>query len=378
VANVEAAEQESRPFAMGLTPINFDDTPAGTQRMSRLLREHADVVAIYLDFGVPWPEAFEGKPFHPAVQKEIAATKERISPEHKVFLALNAGAFNRTEMAGYWGAEWGMARPGRWANKSFDDPEIITAYTNYCRRMIAEFRPTYLAYAIEINMMASADPAAFKRFLVLAEQVYRRLKREHPQLMVFPTIQIDYYHANKQQSEETLRSLLLHSDAIAVSTYPYSRGFTPATLPPGWFSDVRDVDRNKRFLISETGFPAKPFSSKWFGQAVKVEATPQMQREYLERVLTDAHRLDAQLVNWFFPEDIAAYFRRGLKDAQKASGDGPPGDDEFLVQMGIESAQGLAELFSYVGLSDEHFRPRPAMEQWDSWRRLPRKGVKSR
>jgi hypothetical protein len=48
------------------------------------------------------------------------------------------------------------------------------------------------------------------------------------------------------------------------------------------------------------------------------------------------------------------------------------------VQMGIESAQGLAELFSYVGLSDEHYRPRPAMEQWDSWRRLPRKGVKSR
>ena len=81
------------------------------------LAKNAEVVAVYLDWGVPWPEAFEGQPFHENVRKEIAAVKQRISPQHQVFLALNAGAFNRREMAGYWGEKTQMPRPGRWADK---------------------------------------------------------------------------------------------------------------------------------------------------------------------------------------------------------------------------------------------------------------------
>jgi hypothetical protein len=90
-----------RSFLMGLTPMNFDDSPEGTARMKETLAKNAEVVAVYLDWGVPWPEAFEGRPFHENVVREVAAVKQRISPQHQVFLALNAGAFNRREMAGY-------------------------------------------------------------------------------------------------------------------------------------------------------------------------------------------------------------------------------------------------------------------------------------
>ena len=135
---------DERQFLMGLTPMNFDESPAGTERMKAALAKNADVVAVYLDWGVPWPEAFEGRPFHENVRKEIAAVKQRISPQHQVFLALNAGAFNRREMAGYWGEKTQMPRPGRWAEKGLDDPDVITAFGNYCERMIAEFRPSFL------------------------------------------------------------------------------------------------------------------------------------------------------------------------------------------------------------------------------------------
>lgn len=107
-SSAETTRDQSQPasersFLMGLTPMNFDDTPDGTARMKKTLAQNAEVVAVYLDWGVPWPEAFEGQPFHDNVRKEIAAVKQRISPPHQVFLALNAGAFNRREMAGYWG-----------------------------------------------------------------------------------------------------------------------------------------------------------------------------------------------------------------------------------------------------------------------------------
>jgi hypothetical protein len=69
-----------RSFAMGLTPMNFDDTPEGIARMKKTLAKNAEVVAVYLDWGVPWPEAFDGLPFHENVRKETAAVKQRISP----------------------------------------------------------------------------------------------------------------------------------------------------------------------------------------------------------------------------------------------------------------------------------------------------------
>lgn len=139
-----ATGAEERSFLMGLTPRNFDDSAAGTQRMTQALAKNAEVVAVYLDWGVPWPEAFEDRPFHENVRREIAAVRQRISQHHQVFLALNAGAFNRRDMAGYWGEKTQMARPGKWADKGLDDPEAITAFGNYSERMIAEFRPSFL------------------------------------------------------------------------------------------------------------------------------------------------------------------------------------------------------------------------------------------
>ncbi len=366
-----AAESDTRPFVLGLTPMNFDDTPAGTDRMKRSLGEHADVVALYFDYGVPWPEAFEGKPFHPNVQREIAAARQRIGPQHKVFLALNIGAFNRRDMAPYWGAEQGMPRPDRWAEKTPDDPEVITAFGNYCERMIGAFRPDYLCYAIEINMMAGANPKTFEQLLTLAAKVYPRLKQAHPKMLIFPTLQRDFHYGPDDGTVKALRQLLPFSDAVAISTYPHLRGFTAATLPADWFSSLRNVAPDKPFVVAETGFPAERFEGKWFNQPVTVAATPEMQRAYVRRLLTEAQRLDARLVTWFFPEDINAYLRRQIAlvddPARKAEA------DALLAGQDVEALRGLAASCMNIGLSDEQYRPRPAIDEWDSWRRLPLK-----
>jgi len=251
IASAPSQTGGERQFLMGLTPMNFDESPAGTERMTAALAKNADVVAVYLDWGVPWPEAFEGQPFHENVRKEIDAVKQRISPQHQVFLALNAGAFNRREMAGYWGESTQMPRPGRWTDKGLDDPDVITAFGNYCERMIAEFQPTFLCYAIEINMMAGAEPKRFDQLVALAKQIYPRLKAKHPKLLVFPTFQIDFGVPGNVGGEQAVRRLMPYSDAIAVSTYPHIRGFTPETLPAGWLADVRKLAPDKVFIASK-------------------------------------------------------------------------------------------------------------------------------
>lgn len=366
-----ATDPATRSFAMGLTPMNFDETPEGADRMRGLLRDHAEVVAVYLDYGVPWPEAFENRPFHANVQKEIAAIKERIPPRHRVFLALNAGAFNRREMAKYWSEKPEMARPGRWAAKSFEDPEVIEAFGNYCERMVQTFQPDYLCYAIEINMMAGANPGLFEKLLKLAGQVYPRLKKAHPKLLIFPTMQRDFHTGSEDGTVRALRRLLPFSDAVAVSTYPHLRGFTAATLPADWFSSLRNVAPDKPFLIAETGFPAERYEGKWFNQPVTVAGTPQMQRDYVRRLLTDAHRLNARLVVWFFPEDINVYLRRQLALVDDPSKKAEL--DAVLLGQDIEALRGLAASCFNIGLSSERYKPRPAMDEWDDWRRIPKK-----
>jgi len=331
-----------RPFLMALTPTNFDETEQGTRQMKELMAKHAEVVAVYLDYGVPWPEVAEGKPFHKNVQKEISILKQRISPRHKVFLALNAGAFDRRNMAGYWGEKVMMPRPGKWADKTLDDPEIIETFIKYCERMIEEFRPSFLAYAIEINMMAGAEPKRFEQFMTLAERVHPRLKAKHKEILIFPTFQIDF------GGEQVIRRLMPHSDAIAISTYPHIRGLSPATLPSGWLADVRKLAPDKPFIVAETGFPAAPFAGKWlFDRKVRVDATPPMQAEYLRWMLAEARRLDARLFNWFFPHDINAY----LEGQKKLHGVA----NEMVA---------VADMAMNLGLMDGNRQPRPALDVW--------------
>ncbi len=347
---VSISSAEDRSFLMCFTPMNFDDSPTGTRRMRETLAKSAEVVAVYLDWGVPWPEAFAGQPFHANVRKEIAAVKERISPQHQVFLALNAGAFNRREMAGYWGEKTMLPRPGKWAEKSFDDPEIITAFGNYCERMIAEFRPAWLCYAIEINMLAGAEPKRFDQFVVLAGRVYARLKAKHPKLLIFPTFQIDFGVGGNQGTTQIVRRLMPYSDAIAVSTYPHIRGFTPETLPSGWFAEVRKIAPDKVFIVAETGYPAAPYAGTWlFNQQVRVDSSPQSQATYVRWLFNEAHRLDARLVTWFFPEDINHYLEQEKQRHPEAAA--------------------LAAMAMNLGLHDHSYTPRPALDEWEKWKR---------
>ncbi|MCL4195176.1 MAG: hypothetical protein KJZ87_25795, partial [Thermoguttaceae bacterium] len=47
--------------------------------------------------------------------------------------------------------------------------------------------------------------------------------------------------------------------------------------------------------------------------------------------------------------------------------------DALLAGQDVEALRGLAASCMNIGLSDEQHRPRPAIDEWDSWRRLPLK-----
>lgn len=70
-----------------------------------------------------------------------------------------------------------------------------------------------------------------------------------------------------------------------------------------------------------------------------------VQASYVRWPLTEANRLDVQLVTWFFPE----YTKQYLEEEQKRN----------------PAAAGLAPMAMDLGLHDQQSRPRPAFAEWE-------------
>jgi hypothetical protein len=256
----------------------------------------------------------------------------------------------RNDIARYWGDSAEIA--AKWKDRKFDDPETILAYTRYCRRMIALFKPDYFAYGVEVNMLAGANPKKFEQFSTLAKQVYETLKQEHPKLPIFLTFQIDVYHKIPAVQGKVITDLLPWSDYIAVSSYPYMEGYYPSTLPANWFSDVAALDPAKPFAIAETGFIAAESFQK--PNVKPVEGSEQAQADYVRLILETANRQNGRFVVWFFPQDV----------------------DRFWASLSDPASKAFVGMWKTTGLVDKEGRARQGLREWDLWFQRPVKTVR--
>jgi hypothetical protein len=344
----------TRPFYMAMTPWPYDFTPEAIHETYVLIAENTDMVGHHFDDGVPWPEANAGKPFHRAVRENCDFRTSQLEG-HKVYLVLTPISWGRDNLAAYWEKDSNQPLPRKWKKKNFDDPEVIDAYVAYCRRMIEQFRPTYLTYGIEVNMLRERNPKAFVKFVTLAGEVYERLKAEHPDLPRGLTFHVGTFSGSPSEQREALEQLLPFTDFIGVSSYPYGeadrRGDTtfsdPDSIPRDWFRRIRDLAPGKLFAIAETGFLAEPFTSKKYH--ANVPGNPEWQADYLRWLLNEAYELDAELVMWFVPRDYDLFWKK-------------------LEKLSFDD---IAKTWRDTGLWDESGRARPALNIWRQWLELP-------
>ena len=132
---------------------------SGTRSLYDALSRHGDMAAHHFDGGVPWDEALKESPYHFRVRSEIEYRRTHTPENKSVYLAVPHLSIKRNGLAGRWGKGTNLPRAGEWKQKNFSDPEVVRAYTNYCREMIRGFEPDFMACGIEVNMLAvlSAD-----------------------------------------------------------------------------------------------------------------------------------------------------------------------------------------------------------------------------
>ena len=347
-ARTGPAASSSRSFYMGFATTEYDATPQALDQTYAFIAGHGDLVAHHLAAGVPWPEAYDLKRYDPTVERDLQSRGLKRRINQKVLLSVSPITAAADGLAGYWGQRPNMPRPPQWSGRDFDDPQVMTAYTNFVSDLIRRLRPDFLAYGIEVNQLVKEAPAKWPRFVRLARVVHAALKAENPKLPIFVTLQADDFWADPAGQARAIKEILPYTDYVAVTAFPYlSRYHDPRTIPVDYFSGIAALAPGKPFLVAGTGFPAKDLTV----QGARVPAREDWQKSYVSFLLSESQRLRARAVVWFVPRDYDALIER-LK-ALRAS------------------AQTLALYAAWQadGLTDATGAPRQALTTWMEWRK---------
>ncbi len=340
---------QTRPFYMGFTAFPYDLTVDASVETYQNVIQAGDLFLNHFDHGVPWNEALNDLPFPNEVQGAIDVTKNGLEPNTKILLTATPTNQLRDGLAAYWNdAGSHQPLPDYWKNKTFDDSDVILAYTNYCKRIVDEIRPDYFAYGIEVTAAFREDDAAFEQFLVLADSVYSTLKSDYPNLPIFLTFQDRSFNNTKEELLKITEALLPFSDYIAMSTYPFidyenlTRDANPSLFEDNWLSQFRNLDTTKPFAISETGFCADDLVIPNLG--VDIKATPEWQEAYLKKLFDHATGLEAEFLAWFVYRDYDLLY------------DATPNPPDIL------------KIWRDNGLLDGEGNPRLAHQVWLDWK----------
>jgi len=349
VLSAAMAAPGERQFRLGVTPFPYDMTLEALADASRFVRDNTDLIVAHLE-GVPWQEALTGEPVHPNLMGDWARYREGKPEDMPLYLAVSPLNLGRADLAAYRGEREGLPVPEALAGKPFDDPLVIKAYTDYVRRAVEYFRPSYLAIGVETNELFHNARPKWEGYVRLHQAVREAIKRDHPNLPVFATFTLHNMRnpgwADHEEMLAAWKDLMPYNDVVAISCYPFMGQLSgQVTESLAWVTQ-EFAPFGKAFAIAEMGEIAEPLSLTQ--PAVTIPGDPETQRRVLEEVLAWAQAERVEFVVWYVSRDYDA-----LWEKLKAT------SPEWF------------KVWKDCGLLDGEGRPRPAFQVWRESYLLP-------
>jgi hypothetical protein len=342
VAAAAAAEPapQTRPFYMGFTGFPWDITPAAIAETQQFVREHGDLICHHVE-DVPWGEALRDELTDAVMQRLRGGKKAMGFPEARVYLAISPGRGDLKP------DEKSPDIPAELRGKPYDDPLVKQAYLTYCRRSIEFFRPHYLAIGIETNEIHDAGPRVWQAYAELHRHIYTQLKAQYPDLPIFASFTLHNLYKKRGAMLDAWRELMPFNDLVAVSYYPFFIGGPQRLEALDWLTQQFDP-LDKPYAFVETGEAAETTSFEFLGRNLTLPGSPQVQREYYDRLLSVAQERRFEFIVTFLHRDYDALWARIR-----------------------EHSPGLFGAWRDCGLVDESGRPRPAYHLWTAWFERP-------
>ncbi len=303
-----------RTTSLGFTPFPYDVTIAAVDTTYQRLGSDGDLYAFHTTEGVPWVEAAVDATvaeYGSSIRSKWSRHQSEVNAHdgHKVYLGLTPLDDSRTRLADYWSVSEHGALPPPFDTATFDTPIVKAAYLSHCRRAIEHYNPDYLAIALEANILMNNNPAAWSALKVLLEETYAALKLDYPELPIFVTVTAvdlleDWTSVNHQDQLQAMQDIMLFSDYLALSFYPYLSAYLTNPWPSDTFDLLAAFAPNKPMVLAETGYPAQQVVLPSFG--LTFDGTPEKQRDWISFVLDQARTREMPFVVNFVHRDYDA------------------------------------------------------------------------
>ena len=227
--------------------------------------------------------------------------------------------------------------------RSITDPVVQRVYRDYAVAFDSIIRPTWLALAMETNLMRLLAPAPVYSAIVTATNAAaRQLRTAGSTTSLMISVQVETAWGKLGNSTYTGiqrdRTDFSFMQALGLSSYPYLGGFaTPEQIPIEYYSRLV-ADAPLPMLVVEGGWSS--------GSVTGVTSSPDLQARYIRRQaqIADAAKLVGVFQITFTDLDLVSY----------------------QVPQGS-----ILPLFALLGLVDVNYRPKPALAVWDSVRATP-------
>ncbi len=346
------SEEPSRSFSMAFTPWPYAGTVDAVSDTYTKIQSHGEIINQRIDSGVPSPEAFANQAtYHDSVEGDLSQRLLNTSVGIPVILSVCPLNTARNAPADYWADGTNLPRPVPWNTYDFGDPELVSAYVNFLRNLIARFNPDYCNYGIEATEYIRNNPSRADDLFGFLQAVYDAIKLTEPDLPLFISVTLQAPGSSDAALIQGYASQIVAcSDLLGVSTYGYvfyghAGSGNPANLPSDWLSQAESYAPGLPIAITETGWLAEDLDIPTY--SLIIEGSAAWQAEYVRALLIEADRLNVEFVTWFTVADFD------------------------ILWQGLLGRDPLAQIWRDTGLYDGNIQSREALDIWETWLRRP-------
>ena len=279
-----------RPYALGFAAVPAALTPAAYVDVFDEAARNADLIMIQRP--VAWTEVGPGAVVRPETRTTIAWERELLADRGlELLFAIDPWEpTDRSRLAG--------DPPGA----SFRDAAVVRAYIAYAEFVAEQYRPRWLALAVDLDAAARARPDDVDAIEAAYRAAYAAVKAIAPETRVFASFQLEDLQGLLPWSSHSPQwSLILRFqdvlDIFAVSSFPSLIFPFASDIPVQYYSRLESF--GKPLALVPSGYASQP------GRDGVTFGTVRGQSQFLERILAEAESARWELVVWLSPDDPA-------------------------------------------------------------------------
>ncbi len=168
-----------------------------------------------------------------------------------------------------------------------------------------KYKPKYIGFGIEINIMYENDPIEFEKFVSLFNETVDLVKTKSPETKVFTVFQLERLKGLKgglfggqddtKANNWSLLENFSKADLFAFTSYPYLIFKNPSDIPTDYYTEIK-LHSNKPIAFTEVAWASKLTVRGW-------ESSEADQATFVSRFFELTTTLKPEMIIWPFIYD---------------------------------------------------------------------------